>query len=72
MLTVVWPSTFMMVWSFAPRSASWVPTVCRNRWAEAVAARPPGRTRPAALQASWIGVSNRWKVDRSLPWLMNR
>jgi len=34
----------VMVWSFAPRSASWVPTVWRKRWAETVPRPSPDDT----------------------------
>jgi hypothetical protein len=42
----------MIVCSRAPRWASWVPTVCRNRCAEIVGL-PATSTRPAVWQAAW-------------------
>jgi hypothetical protein len=46
----------MIVWSFAPRSASCVPTVCRNLSAETVPRclprQPVGLISPAALLAA--------------------
>ena len=41
MLALVWPSTCMMVCNFAPRSARWVPTVWRKRWAVTVGLPTP-------------------------------
>ena len=55
----------MMVCSLAPRSASWVPTVCLNLWAEMVPRTPgpfflpPGTTSPTSMHACWIGVLNK-------------
>lgn len=67
METLERPRTFMIVWSLAPRSASWVPTVCRKRWAVTVARpvppRPPGRTRPTSLAGD---------LDRSLEQVVRR
>jgi hypothetical protein len=44
------PRIAMMVWICVPPSASCVPTVCRNLWAETVGRPIPSRS-PAAWQA---------------------
>jgi hypothetical protein len=48
--------TFMIAWSVAPRSASWVPTVWRNRWVVTVPRSVPPR--PARARVAPVdGVS---------------
>ena len=68
----------MIVWSRAPRSASWVPTVWRKRWAAdgAAGARPPlaDQVTGFGLHAGVLerGLEEVERCDNSLPWLMNR
>src|SRR5664280_1019512 len=48
----------MIVWMRAPPLASWVPTVCRNRWAVTVG-RPRLSTSPTWVQTVVRGSPNR-------------